>query len=138
MSSIPATPPPTTPPPTKAGSGAPPPNQNGYGSHSNGSGSSKGGETPSDFGHRNPDFDGDGKISDAEARVYNAETRSADSRYSTDSRERVSFMKEEAKNYRAEVTAHTEHVKSQNDNKMHKMFGFSLTPEPPPMPEKPF
>jgi hypothetical protein len=113
----------------------PPPRQEDHSRRSS-NGENQGGERPSDFGHRDPDYNHDGTISDAESRTYQADTRSADSRYSTDSRERMAHEKEEGKNYRAEVSAHTAQVHSQNDNKMHKLFGKETAPPPPP-PVKP-
>ena len=79
-----------------------------------------GGDRPNDFGH-SPDYNGDGTISREEA-----------SAYSTDSRERTAERREEGKNYRAEVSAATAQNASNNDNKMHKMFGKQSQPVPQP------
>lgn len=112
----------------------PPPSRQEY--RSTGQGDAPGGSPPADFGHRDPDYNHDGVISDAEARAYDTDTRSADRRYDTDSRERLSHEREEGKNYRAELQAHTAQVQSNNDNKMHKLFGKDMAP-PPPMPISP-
>jgi hypothetical protein len=101
-------------------------------SRKTGQGQDPGGSPPPDFGHRDPDYNHDGVISDAESRVYDADTRSADRRYDTDSRERMSHEREEGKNYRAELQANTAQVQSNNDNKMHKLFGKDMGPPPPP------
>lgn len=96
----------------------------------------EGHSTPSDFGHRNPDYNGDGNITEQEARVFDTQTRSDTQKYQTDSRgqiamhrdeirSKVDILKEEGKNYRAEVTSRTEAIKSQNDNKIHKITGKS-------------
>jgi hypothetical protein len=92
-----------------------------------------GGNRPDDFGHRNPDYDGDGRISEAESRTYSEDVRSEDRRYTTDSKERLAHEKEEGKNYRAEVSAATAQNASNNDNKMHKMFGKQSQPVPQPV-----
>jgi hypothetical protein len=97
-----------------------------------------GGDRPDDFGHRNPDYDGDGKISESESRTYDADVRSEDRRYTADSKERTAHEREEGKNYRAEVSAATAQNASNNDNKMHKMFGKQSQPvQQPTRPEGP-
>ncbi len=82
-----------------------------------------GGERPSDFGHRDPDYNHDGSISREESDTYRTDVRSEDSHYATDSKERLAHEKEEGKNYRAELQAHTAENASNNDNKAHKLFG---------------
>jgi hypothetical protein len=94
-----------------------------------------GGNTPSDFGHRDPDYNHDGTVSDAESRTYDSELRHEDRVAAQESRERMAHEKEEGKNYRAELSARTAEVQSNNDNKMHKMFGKQSAQ--PPMPTRP-
>jgi hypothetical protein len=100
-----------------------------------------GGEPPKDFGHGDPDYNHDGTVTDAESRVYQADRRSADRhyevekrseerRYLADSKERIAHEKELSKNYRAELQARTAQMQSNNDNKMHKLFGKESTPPP--------
>jgi hypothetical protein len=92
----------------------------------------QGGDPPKDFGHRDPDYNHDGVISEAESRAYDADVRSEDRRYQADSRERMAHEREEGKNYRADMQAYTAQIQSNNDNKMHKLFGKQMAPPPPP------
>lgn len=94
-----------------------------------------GGDRPSDFGHRDPDYNHDGTVSDAESRTYSEDLRHEDRMSAQESRERTAHEREEGKNYRAELQAHTAQVQSNNDNKMHKMFGKQSAQ--PPMPTRP-
>jgi hypothetical protein len=97
-----------------------------------------GGGPPDDFGPgggRSPDYNHDGTISDAESRTYDADTRAASRQAGLDSRERIAHEREEGKNYRADVSAATAQNASNNDNKMHKMFGKQSAPVP--MPQRP-
>lgn len=113
-------------------------------------GDNQGGSRPDDFGHGSPDYNHDGKIDDAEARAWQTKCDSDDRRYETDqrlkeehyesdqrlkeehfeaeSRERIAMEHEKGLNYRAELQAQTAAMQSNNDNKIHKMFGFNLNP----------
>ena len=90
--------------------------------------SEPGGKRPDDFGHSNPDNNGDGTISDNELSAYKADQASEDRRYEADSRASIAHEKEVGKDYRADKAAATAQNASNNDNKMHKMFGKQAAP----------
>lgn len=95
-------------------------------------------DAPKDFaGHRGPDFDGDGHITDAESRAF--ETASSERKHaaSLEADKETARMREDSRNYRAEVAATAEMAQNRSGGKSHGVFGKGgggnkVLPLPPP------
>ena len=84
-------------------------------------------DAPNDFaGHQGPDYDNDGDISDAEASAYHdmVNERKYNANLKVD--HEMDVLREEGKNYRAQITATSQMYAAQNHGKSHKSRGGPL------------